>query len=188
MKLHNHNITKCTDYTDMRVHTHTYTVTDTHGWPSQCQSHWFQHKITVGGMELSWFPIRTSARCKGKTPRSNSYHEGAREIYTEKERQIEAMNKHCSVSAVIQPLELKEQILLFLAHLKFRVSGWRKQFYNERNKIRKWASLLVLALSTFHFWVKFYSKIFWSPKYFKVVMLLSFLYVDMLLLPATWWQ
>lgn len=37
----------------------------------------------MGGLELSWLPIRTSARRKEKTLRSNSNHERERDIHTE---------------------------------------------------------------------------------------------------------
>lgn len=97
--------------------------------------HLISARMSVGGLELSRLPIRTPARCKEKTLRSNSNHEGERHTQRGRESGRQRGWRSISVYQHIYNLQSKkEQILLFSEHLKFRLSRCWKPSYD---KIRK---------------------------------------------------
>lgn len=74
--------------TFLRTHKHTYSYRYTRVTLS-VSIHMISTRMTVGGLELSWLPIRTSACCKEKTLRSNSNHEIERERVRVRETVLE---------------------------------------------------------------------------------------------------
>lgn len=83
------------------------------GWWESCEFSGFQSESQC-------------AAKKKKTLRSKSIHE--------RKEQITRIKKLFCVSAVTQTQVQKEQILWFSAHLKFGLSGCRKEFHNDGDK------------------------------------------------------
>ncbi len=105
------------------------------------------------GWSYPGFQSEPQHAAKRKTLRSNSNHEGERERYSERGREG-GTDRECGDTLVCissySTSRVKGTNTFFLEHLKFRLLQCRKHSWNDNNKMKRQASVLLWGLARVH--------------------------------------
>lgn len=121
------------------------------------QSIWSRHTVTVGGLQLSWLPIRTSASCKERRPPQVRIRQRGRRRRRKRERETgrkrkEKLRENNKVLQLHSLKRRKELILLFCPHVRVSQEVVRHLKYVKTRIARFSSSFIIISVLSVELW------------------------------------